>query len=617
MPPIRYLLVAVLIATIGVGLYFGLRKPSGPDSNPPEAVPVPEVRFTDATESTRIHFRHFNGASGKKLLPETMGSGVAVLDFDRDGKPDLLFVNSRAWPGLVTPESARVALYRNMGDGTFEDVSEQAGLAVSLFGMGVAVGDFDNDGFPDVLITVIGGNLLFHNVAGPEGSRRFVDISREANVGAPAGWPELSTEQFYRSPEVMPFPSSATFLDFDGDGKLDLFVCSYLVWSPAADLSVNAQIPGVGRAYVPPTQFAGVQCTLFRNIDGTHFEEVSEKAGIHVFEPDPTNGRQRPVGKALGVIVCDPDEDGWPDIAVANDTERNFFFHNVPGPGGTRRFEEIGKQANVALADGRPRGAMGIDWGEFRPGASALLIANFANEPDTLLKIDDPANLFFVDVAAETGLAELTRKPLKFGAFFFDYDLDGRLDVLTCNGHLEPDIAKARPDESFAQPIQLFWNTGRKPRAFEPVSAAQSGNDLFRPIVGRGCAYLDFDDDGDLDVVVTENNGLARLYRNDNNLGNHWVRLELIGDGTHSARDAIGAHLTVEAGGVVQHRYLSGARGYLSQSEHVVTIGLGHAEKVDRVTVRWPGREAGGIQEWKNLEVDRLHELRYSSRGQE
>ncbi len=327
-------------------------------------------------------------------------------------------------------------------------------------------------------------------------------------------WPDASAEAFLRWQGSIPFPSSATFLDYDLDGKLDLFICYYLTWSPAKDLSINAQIPGVGGAYVPPQQFEGTHCVLLRNIDGLHFEDVSERAGIQVLEG---NGKaRRKVGKALGVVICDPDEDGWPDIVVANDTERNFFFHNVPSPDGTRHFDEIGLPTNVALSEGHTRGAMGIDWGEYQPGKQALLIANFANEADSFLTLVDPKQIRFVDSASAVGLADASRLPLKFGAFFFDYDLDGRMDLLTCNGHLEPEINKVQKRQSYKQPVQLFWNMGDKPLMFEPVTSAHSGDDLFRPLVGRGCVYLDYDGDGDLDLVLTENNGPARLFRNDN-----------------------------------------------------------------------------------------------------
>jgi hypothetical protein len=317
-------------------------------------------------------------------------------------------------------------------------------------------------------------------------------------------------------------------------------------------------------------------------------------------EGTDANARPRAVGKALGVTICDPDSDGWPDLIVANDTVRNFFFHNVPAPGGGRRFEEIGLTANVAYADGRPRGGMGIDFAEVRPGLSAVVIANFTNEPNTLLSLASGRPLLFRDTATAEGLARPSRGPMKFGALFLDYDLDGRADLLTCNGHLEPDVAASQPHQSHPQPAQLYWNAGRDGPLFEPVPAGQAGDDLFRPLVGRGCAVLDYDGDGDPDVVLTQNGGRARLLRNDNRTGNHWLRLDPGG--------AIGAAVTVEADGVTRRYSVAGARGYLSQSEQVVTAGLGRSAKADKVTVRWPGRD-GVTRTWTDLEAGRTHRL--------
>jgi hypothetical protein len=593
-------LAAVLLG--GVALLALRMRPTSPTTS--ESA-FPAVRFTDVTEQAGIRFRHVNGAAGRKLLPETMGSGVAVLDFDADGRPDLFFVNGRAWPGQAG-ERATPALYRNNGDGTFADVTEATGLAVELFGMGAAVGDFDNDGFPDVFVTAVGGNRLFHNGAAPD-ARRFVDVSNRAGVWA-ADWPSVaSATDFARWDRPIAFPSSAAWLDYDGDGRLDLFVCHYVTWSPALDLGINAVLPGVGRAYVPPTQFAGSNCTLYRNNGDGTFTDVSARAGVEVTEPTGLGDRRQPSGKALGVVVCDPDGDGWPDLLVANDTVRNFFFHNVPA-GDSRKFEEVGLTANVAYADGRARGGMGVDYAEIRPGQPAAVIANFANEPDTLLALTRAQPLLFRDRAEADGLAGPSRGPMKFGAFFFDYDLDGRNDLFTCDGHLEPDIAASQPAQAYRQAAQLFWNTGRAEGGlFALVPESAVGAELYQPLVGRGCAYLDYDGDGDLDVVVTANGGPARLFRNDNNTGNNWLRLRLVGDGKRTNRDAIGAAVEVHAGGTVLRRAVSGARGYLSQSELVVTIGLGSAAAADRVIVYWPG---GDLQEWSNLPANQVHRLK-------
>jgi hypothetical protein len=574
-------------------------------------IAVPAVTFTDVTAAAGITFRHYNGAAGDKLLPETMGGGVAVIDYDADGWPDLLFVNSCPWPGHDGPEQAPcLTLYRNNGNGTFTDVTDAAGLRITLYGMGACVGDIDNDGYPDLFITAVGGNRLFKNVPAENG-RKFVDVTAAAGL-PPDEWPgSLAAAEFRARHEPIPFPSSATFLDYDGDGKLDLFVCYYVTWAPGIDLSIDATLTGIGRAYLQPQQFEGAQCRLYRNIDGTRFEDVSEAAGVTVVEKEGVGeaARLRNVGKSLGVIVCDPDGDGWPDLVVANDTVRNFFFHNVPDGTGGRKFVEDGMLANVAYAQGTPRGAMGIDWGEFLPGQQGIVITNFANEPNTLLRVVDPKRPRFTDSAEAFGLAGPSRFPLKFGAFFFDYDLDGRLDLLTCNGHLEPEISKNQAGQEYAQPPQLFWNTGSRNRLFEPVTAQHAGPDLFQPIVGRGCAYLDFDGDGDLDIVLVENNGPARLLRNDANRGHNWVRLHLEGDGQKSNRSAIGAQVIVEFAGNTLRRDVAGARGYLSQSEFPITIGLGSAASVEKVTVRWPGKDAAE-QTWTNLPAGKTYTLK-------
>jgi hypothetical protein len=592
-PLAKWSLVAAALCALAAGAWLALRPPAPVSPRDEE----PPIRFADVTEQAGIHFRHVNGATGRKLLPETMGSGVAVLDFDRDGRPDLFFVNGRAWPGDPDPAGTRPtqALYRNCGNDTFEDVTARAGLAEELYGMGVAAGDFDGDGWPDLFVTAVGGNRLFRNVEG----KRFEDVTEAAGLGG-AKWPNGPAEEFARRAEPISFPSSATFLDYDGDGKLDLFVCNYVAWSPAHDLAVAAVLPGDRRAYVPPQQFAGAQCELYRNVGG-RFENVSAAAGVQVSEPEGPDRAPRAVGKSLGVVVCDPDEDGWPDVVVANDTVRNFFFHNEPGESGGRVFREVGLFAGLAYADGRPRGGMGIDSGEISPGTEAVLVANFTNEPNSLFQRVNRSPLHFTDVAPEVGLAGASRSAMKFGALFADFDNDGRLDLFTANGHLEPDIALAQAAQSYRQAGQLFRNAGTRTDLFAAVAHA------LPPMVGRGCAYLDYDGDGKLDLVVTENGGRARLFRNESPGANNWIRLSLAGDGNN--RDALGAAVTVEAGGLVQRRYLTGSRGYLSQSELVLTVGLGAAPKADKVTVRWPDKDAA-TQTWTNLGAGKTHTLK-------
>jgi hypothetical protein len=592
---------------------------TAPEYNPAmprssRAADVPAVRFTDITAAAGITFRHTNGAFGKKLMPETLGSGVAFIDYDNDGHPDLLFINGCHWPGCEAgkPQPRALTLYRNDGTGKFTDVTEAVGLGktpagqtLSMFGMGVTVGDYDNDGWPDIFVTGVGGNRLFRNTDDGSGGRRFIETTAEAGVGGPGGWPTTSNEaEFLAWTKPVTFSTSAAFLDYDGDGRLDLFVCNYVTWSPDFDWKQNFNVAGQGRAYGPPRSFEGAQCFLYRNVDGKHFEDVSEKAGIRVVDREGVGDkdRVRNVGKSLGVIVCDVDDDGRPDIIVANDTVRNFLFHNQ----GDGTFKEMGRVAGVD-ADSTPRGAMGIDWGEYRPGRPALVIGNFANEPNTFLTLTKPKSLFFTDAAVAEGMAGPSRTLLKFGALFLDYDLDGRLDVITCNGHLDPDVQLVQTQQTYAQPAQLFWNAGTSP-CFEPVRPEQAGPDLFKPMVGRAAAYADIDGDGDLDLVLTENGGPARLLRNDGGNRNNWIRLRLIGDGVRSNTSAIGAKVTLEAGGLVQRREVCSARGYLSQSELTLTFGLGKTSTVDKVTIRWPGKDAG-TTELKNLAAGKEYKV--------
>jgi enediyne biosynthesis protein E4 len=620
----RPLLIAVSVlvaAGLTAGGFFAfkwLRKPPNetvthPPGKPHERQPreVPAITFTDVTAASGVRFGHQNGYSGHKLLPETMGGGGAIFDYDGDGMPDILFVNGTIWPGHGNPAAAfalpTLHLYRNLGDMKFEDVTDKVGLDVSLYGMGVAVGDYDNDGHPDVFVSCVGKHHLFRNIEG----KKFEDVTATAGVSGPTDLPNASKDEFANWKPPIPFGSSATFLDYDGDGKLDLFVCHYITWSPAIDRAIGSSIEGGKRTFVQPRDFDGAQCALYRNVDGKKFEDVSAEAGITVTEKEGTDAkaRQRPVGKSLGAIVCDPDGDGWPDLVVANDTVRNFFFHNVAGPDGTRKFEEKGQPIGAAYADeGKPRGGMGIDWGEFAPGRFAVVVANFANEPLTLLE-KDRTRLAYSDAALSTGLAGPSRSALKFGTFFFDYDNDGRLDLLVCNGHIEPEIATIQASQQHAQPVQLFWNSGDSECYFEPVTAARAGNDLFKPMVGRGCAFADLDGDGDLDVVLVANGSAARVLRNDAPKTNRSVRLDLRGDGAKSNRSAIGAQVTVEAGGHTYTRQVTGARGYLSQSELVLTVGIGTAAKADKITVRWPGKD-GGTETWTNLDVGKTHVLK-------
>ena len=547
---------------------------TAPEASTSAQAEVPVARFTDVTASSGITFSHFNGAYGEKLLPETMGGGVAFFDFDGDGDQDLLFVNGTHWPSKIgapgeIPPTA--ALYRNDGHGRFDDVTRGSGLDVSMFGMGVAVGDYDNNGLVDVFITGVNESRLFHN----GGGGKFTDVTARAGVaGATNDW-----------------STSAAWLDYDNDGDLDLFVCHYVRWSKAIDLEVGYKIDGITRAYGPPMNFEGTMPSLFRNEGGGKFVDVSAASGIQV--KNPSTGR--PMAKSLAVAPVDVDNDGWIDIVVANDTVQNFLFRNRRD--GT--FEEIGSRSGIAFdAYGMARGAMGIDAARFRNDeALGIAIGNFANEMNALYVSQRDA-LLFADEAITEGVGPASRLLLKFGLFFFDYDLDGRQDVLTANGHLEEEIQKFQQSQRYRQPAQLFWNRGASPGAgFVPVPEEKSGSDLLKPIVGRGSAFADMDGDGDLDVVLTQIGAPPLLLRNDQVLKHSWLRFQLIG--LKSNRDGIGAWVKIRTGNQVLSRQVMPAKSYLSQSELPVTVGLGAAARVDEVTVVWPGKQAQKVTDWR------------------
>jgi hypothetical protein len=533
---------------------------------------LPAVPFTDITQAAGIDFVHVNGAAGEKLLPETMGGGVAFLDHDADGDPDLLFVNSDHWPGVESEPRPTMRLYRNDGGGRFADVTRGSGLDVAFYGQGVAVGDFDNDGWSDVFISALGSNHLFRNTGG-----RFEDVTARAGLAG----------------EADAWSTGAGFFDLDNDGDLDLFVCNYVRWSRDLDLKLNFTLNGIDRAYGPPKQYPGTHSYLYRNEGNGTFTDVSAASGIEVVSP--TTGM--PAGKALAVTFADADHDGYLDIFVANDTVQNFVFRNRRD--GT--FEEVGVLSGIAFdSQGNATGAMGIDAAEaMRERVLAIGIGNFANEA-TSFYVQQDRPWQFVDQANAAGIGSPSLLRLKFGLFFFDYDLDGRLDLLQANGHIEEEINEIQPSQHYRQAAQVFWNRGPAARLqFAAVPDAALG-DLARPIVGRGAAFADIDADGDLDVVLTQAGGAPLLLRNDQRLGRHWLRVRLTG--TASNRDAIGALVAVEAAGRRQRLCVMPTRSYLSQVETTLTFGLGEATQVERMTVSWPG---GGTEEIVVPAVDR------------
>lgn len=573
-------LVLVLLAAAGGGTYWWLNRPKAVapaqviDTEAPlavtHAVQAPVVRFTDVTAQAGLDFVHENGAEGDKLLPETMGGGSAFFDHDGDGDADLLFVNACPWPESQRTEKPTQALYASDGKGRFTHVTAEAGLGATFYGMGAACADVDGDGDVDVFFTAVGPNHCFVNEGG-----RFAE--RDLGLaGASDAW-----------------STCACFFDAERDGDLDLYVGNYVRWSRAIDIEVGFSLSGIGRAYGPPTTFEGTQPYLYSNRGDGSFSEVSQASGLHV-----TNvATDVPVGKALGVRANDADLDGDLDLMVANDTVANFFYRNL----GAGSFEECGQKLGLAFdREGRATGAMGIDAAWFRnDDAIAYAIGNFANEMSSFYVSQGRADLW-ADEAIGVGIGAPTRKYLKFGTLFLDYDLDGRQDYLQANGHLEDEISQVQASQTYQQPAQLFWNAGNAAR--RTFLEVESAGDLLRPIVGRGCASTDIDGDGDLDVLLTQSGGKPMLLRNDQALGNHWLRVRLVGSGKNRA--AIGARVELVNAGVKQCQDVVPFKSYLSQVELPLTFGLGLATQADKVLVHWPD---GAKQELTGLAANRLH----------
>ncbi len=522
----------------------------------------PLFQLKDVTSQAGIDFRHNSGAYGGKFLPETLGSGCAFLDYDSDGYPDILLVNSMDWPGHKRIRSA-LKLYKNNRNGTFSDVTRAAGLDIELYGMGVAVGDYNNDGFPDILITCVGQNHLFLNT----GKGNFRDVSKSSGLG-----------------NRMAFSTSALWFDYDRDGHLDLFVCNYVNWSPEHD--VFCSLDGKNKSYCTPEAYRGETCWLFHNRGDGTFEDVTAASGI--FDTS---------SKSLGVAMLDFDQDGWPDLFVANDTQPNKLYRNLRNG----KFKDAAVEAGLAFsADGKARAGMGVDVGDFEnSGRPGIAITNFDNEMVGLYR--SPSAGQFDDVSLAAGVGGPSKTTLGFGCGFADLDLDGRLDLVIANGHIDDTVRNIRGNVGYAQPPHLFLNLGNG--KFQDV-VDTNGGDFAAPRVGRGLAFADFDRDGDVDLLLTTNNGPAYLFRNDLHSGSRALRLHLTG--TKSNRDAIGAVVRIYHGGETQMRTVRGGSSYLSQSELPLTFGVGKSDRVDRLAVEWP---SGTTQEFKNVSTAKAYEL--------
>jgi enediyne biosynthesis protein E4 len=501
------------------------------------------VTYSDVTASAGIKFKHNAGKTGKKYLPETLGSGGAFLDADGDGWLDLFMVNSKDW--APRGRKSLPALYRNNKNGTFTNITASSGLAAELYGMGVAVADYDNDGRQDIYLTALEGDRLYHN----EGAGKFRDVTAAAGI------------------HNANFGTSAAWLDYDHDGKLDIFVANYVQWSKEDDLWCS--LDGVTKSYCTPESYKGTSSKLYRNLGGGKFEDASEKAGV----ADPTS-------KSLGVAVLDYNTDGWPDIFVANDTQPNKLYENNKQGG----FTDVGLISGVAFSeDGVARGAMGVDAADYdNSGHPSLIVGNFSNQ--MLGLYHNEGSGLFVDEAPRSTVGRVSLLCLAFGTFFFDYDLDGKTDIFVANGHIEEEIARVQPKVTFAQPPLLFRGAGQG--KFENATPAM-GAAFNTALVARGAAYGDYDRDGDLDILVTVNNAPAVLYRNDGGNRNNWLCVRTVG--AKANRDGIGAIVRVESASGKQWSRVRSGSSYCSQSDLALTFGLGADKTVKVVEIEWPG----------------------------
>ena len=539
------LVVAHLAAGCSGAPEEGGAPPAGGDlAGSPAAVPF--VRFESAAEEAGIDFRHVNGATGEKYVPETLGGGVCVFDYDGDRRLDIYFVQSGSLPGFEPASPPRSALYRNRGGGRFDETTATAGVGgPDRYGFGCSAADIDGDGDRDLYVTYYGPNVLYRN----EGDGTFVEVGAEAGV------------------DDSRWGASAGFADYDGDGDLDLYVVNYLDYDLESYLYCGENRPGY-RTVCHPRNFESQPDVLYRNRGDGTFQDVSVAAGI----VDRT-------GKGLGLVWGDYDGDGDADLYVANDDTPNFLWRNR----GDGTFEEVAEVVGVAYSeDGLPQAGMGTDMADYdRDGLLDLFVTNLAEETNELYH--NEGNGFFSDRTFPSGLGAASLLSLGFGTFFFDPDDDGLLDLFVANGHIIDNIALYNDSITFAQPVHLYRNLGN--RRFELVPGA--GAAVTASYVGRGAVRFDYDDDGDQDVLMVQNNGPAVVLRNVGGPSAHWVTIELRGHAPNL--DAIGARVIVRAEETDRMRYARTAVSYLSQEDPRLHFGLGSATSIEWITVDWPG----------------------------
>ena len=520
------------------------------------------VQFRDIARSAGITFTHDNAATPEKFLIETMGSGCGWIDYDQDGLLDLYLVNSAATQVYKPPHPLRSALYHNNGDGTFTDITGRAGVgAEGLFGMGVAVGNYDNDGFPDLFVLGYGRCILYHN----NGDGTFTDVTLHARVENAGRW-----------------ASSAAWFDYDNDGRLDLVIANYVDWSPERNFYCGDRGPGL-RSYCHPDDFNGQPPTLYHNNGDGTFADVSKSSGLGL-----------KAGNGLGVVTFDYDNDGWQDIFIANDHMPNFLFHN--NRNGT--FTEIGYLAGVAVsADGQFEAGMGTDAADMTgSGRMDLIVTHLDMQLARFYQ--NLGNGSFDDATLRSKLSYATFHMSGFGTRFFDYDNDGHRDLFMANGHVLDNIQHYHSEVAYAEPKLMFHNNGRG--VFENVSD-QMGPDFLLPRVSRGAAIGDFDNDGHLDILVSNNGQVPQLLRNDGHNANHWLEILLIG--TKSNRDGVGSRVKLSAGDLVLYDQRKGGMSYQSAQDPRLHFGLGQHTKVDSIEIVWP---SGDVTKLRNINADQI-----------